>query len=96
MRAITENRALRALPRRSAFLAAALLVGIGSSCTENLPSGPDTFGATIRISVSRDTVVVGDSIGAQAQALDTQGRAIQARRQISGTSGRSQWPLVRR
>jgi len=77
MRAITENRALRALPRRSAFLAAALLVGIGSSCTENLPSGPDTFGATIRISVSRDTVVVGDSIGAQAQALDTQGRAIQ-------------------
>ena len=77
MRAVRENRALRALPVRSAFFAAALLVGVGSSCTENLPTGPDTFGAAIKILVPRDTIVVGDSSAAQAQALDSQGRAIQ-------------------
>ena len=77
MRAATEIRALRALPVRSAIFAAVFLVGFGSSCTENLPSGPDTFGASIKILVPRDTIVVGDSSAAQAQALDTQGHAIQ-------------------
>jgi hypothetical protein len=75
MRAARENRAIIALSRRSLWFAAALLVG--SSCTENLPSGPDTFGASIKILVAHDTVVVGDSSAAQAQALDTQGHAIQ-------------------
>ncbi len=75
MRAAKKNRAIIALSRRSVYFAAALLVG--SSCTENLPIGPDTFGATIKILVAHDTVVVGDSSAGQAQALDTQGRAIQ-------------------
>ena len=75
MRAAKENRAIIAQSRRAAYFAAALLVA--SSCTENLPSGPDTFGATIKILVAHDTVVVGDSSAGQAQALDTKGNAIQ-------------------
>jgi hypothetical protein len=75
MRAAGQNRAIIALARRSIYFAAALFVA--SSCTENLPSGPDTFGASIKILVAHDTVVVGDSSAGQAQALDTQGRAIQ-------------------
>jgi hypothetical protein len=84
MRAANENRAIFALPVRSLCFAAALLVG--SSCTENLPSGPDTFGATIKILVPRDTVVVGDSSAVQAQALDSQGHAIQGLK-FNWTSG---------
>jgi hypothetical protein len=75
MRAASKNRANLALPVRSIGFAAAILVG--ASCTENLPSGPDTFGATIKILVAHDTIVVGDSSTAQAQALDASGRAIQ-------------------
>jgi hypothetical protein len=48
------------------------------SCTENLPNGPNTFGATIKISVSHDTLVVGDSSVAQAVATDDNGRTIQS------------------
>jgi hypothetical protein len=76
MRAAMENRAPLARRVRSVCLAAAALL-IGSSCNENLPSGPDTFGASIKILVAHDTVVVGDSSAAQAQALDTQGHTIQ-------------------
>ena len=61
--------------RTKCLIAAAVFVG--SSCTENLPSGPTTFAASIRIVVPHDTVVVGDSSAAQAQALDTDGHAIQ-------------------
>ena len=71
-----KTRATHALPVRSLCFAAAILVG--ASCTENLPNGPDTFGATIKIVVPHDTIVVGDSSTAQAQALDPSGRAILA------------------
>jgi len=76
MRARAEYRAPLARRVRSVCLAAAALL-IASSCNENLPSGPDTFGASIKILVAHDTVVVGDSSAVQAQALDTQGHAIQ-------------------
>src|SRR4051794_29572453 len=56
-------------------LGALLLVAL--SCDENLPSGPNTFAGRIQIVVPHDTVVVGDSSAAQAQAFDAQGRAIQ-------------------
>ena len=71
-----KNRANFAQPVRSLCFAAAILVG--ASCTENLPNGPDTFGATIKILVAHDTIVVGDSSTAQAQTLDASGRVIQA------------------
>src|SRR4029079_17595066 len=83
MRAAKENRAIIALSRRAVYFAAALLVA--SSCTENLPSGPDKFGATIKILVAHDTVVVGDSSAGQAQALDTKGNATQGLK-FNGTS----------
>src|SRR5207247_9873943 len=51
---------------------------VALSCTENLPSGPGTFGARIQIVLSHDTLVVGDSSTAQAQAIDSQGHAIQS------------------
>ena len=51
---------------------------VAVSCNENLPSGPNTFGATIKISVAHDTLVVGDSSVAQAVATDDNGRTIQS------------------
>jgi len=48
------------------------------SCDENLPSGPQTFAAQLKIAVSHDTLVVGDSNAAQAQALDAAGNRIQS------------------
>ena len=48
------------------------------SCDENLPSGPQTFAAQLKIAVSHDTLVVGDSNAAQAQALDASGNRIQS------------------
>ena len=48
------------------------------SCTENLPNGPNTFAATVKISVAHDTIVVGDSSVAQAVATDASGRTIQS------------------
>jgi hypothetical protein len=47
------------------------------SCSENLPNGPNTFAATIKIVVPHDTLVVGDSSSAQAIATDGAGRTIQ-------------------
>jgi hypothetical protein len=47
------------------------------SCTENLPSGPANFAATLSIVTVRDTLVVGDSGTANAVAKDDQGRQIQ-------------------
>jgi len=59
-------------------LTVATLVLFGLSCTENLPNGPNTFSAGIKILVSHDTIVVGDSSVAQAQAIDASGHVIQA------------------
>src|SRR5436190_17720245 len=59
-------------------LAAVAPLFFALSCTENLPNGPNTFGATIKISVPHDTLVVGDSSVAQAVATDDNGRAIQS------------------
>ncbi len=48
------------------------------SCDENLPSGPQTFAVQLKIAVSHDTLVVGDSNAVQAQALDASGNRIQS------------------
>jgi hypothetical protein len=63
--------------RQVAALAATGLGIFAASCTENLPQGPGTFAATVKIVVPHDTVVVGDSSSAQAQALDGSGNVIQ-------------------
>ncbi len=55
---------------------AALFVVV--SCNENLPNGPQTFVAQLRIAVPHDTLVVGDSNVAQAQALDASGNQIES------------------
>ncbi len=62
----------RAIP----LVCAAFFVAL--SCTENLPSGPATFPAQLRIAVSHDTLVVGDTNVAVAQALDASGDQIQS------------------
>lgn len=73
------TRASKSVARRTRLaLPAATLLLSALSCTENLPSGPDTFPATIKISVSHDTIVVGDSSVAQAVATDGSGRTIQS------------------
>ncbi|HMA24989.1 MAG TPA: hypothetical protein VKP00_13365, partial [Gemmatimonadaceae bacterium] len=48
------------------------------SCNEHLPSGPGTFAVTIKMTVPRDTLVVGDSAVAQAVATDANGSTIQS------------------
>jgi hypothetical protein len=48
------------------------------SCSENLPNGPNTFAATIKIGVAHDTLVVGDSSAVQAIATDAAGNTIQS------------------
>ena len=53
------------------------LVVLTTSCDENLPSGPATFPTTLKIVVPHDTVVIGDSSAAQAQAVDAEGRVVQ-------------------
>ncbi|HEY9228359.1 MAG TPA: hypothetical protein VIP11_17005, partial [Gemmatimonadaceae bacterium] len=67
------SRAYRA--RLALFTLATL--GVAISCDENLPSGPNNFNAGVTIVVPRDTIVVGDSITAQAKATDASGRVIQ-------------------
>src|SRR6185436_11704582 len=65
---------------RSTRAAAAMIAAIvaGSSCTENLPSGPNTFtGVTLSIVVLHDTILVGDQSTAQARATDANGHVIQ-------------------
>src|SRR6478736_7777091 len=63
---------------RRAFplLCAGLVAAFG--CDENLPNGPQTFSAQLRIAVSHDTLVVGDSSVARAQALDASGHEIES------------------
>jgi hypothetical protein len=63
---------------RRAFplLCAGLVAAFG--CNENLPNGPQTFAAQLRIAVSHDTLVVGDSTVAHAQALDASGHEIES------------------
>lgn len=50
---------------------------IGATCTENLPSGPNTFAAHLAIVVPHDTLVVGDPNNLTAQATDASGHLIQ-------------------
>src|SRR5215470_1825719 len=64
------------LMRKSLLLAFAILVAL--SCDENLPTGPQTFVAQLKIAVVHDTVVVGDTNVAQAQAFDASGNRIQS------------------
>src|SRR5512138_515503 len=60
---------------RAVLLAFASLFTV-VSCEENLPNGPDRFPAQLRIVVPRDTIVVGDSNRAQAQAIDANGHLV--------------------
>jgi hypothetical protein len=55
------------------------LAGIAAlSCTENLPTGPAQFtGGSLSIVLPHDTIVVGDSNTASAQARDASGNFIQ-------------------
>jgi hypothetical protein len=53
------------------------LVLLTTSCDENLPVGPSTFATTLKIVVPHDTVVVGDSTAAQAEAVDAEGHVVQ-------------------
>ena len=70
-----SSRRPAASPARVALIAvASLLAALG--CTENLPSGPDSFAAQLAIVVPRDTLVVGDSSVALAQATDAAGHQI--------------------
>ena len=63
---------------RRSIPAACAATFLALSCTENLPSGPGTFVAQLKIVVPHDTVVVGDTSVAQAQALDASGNRIQS------------------
>src|SRR5689334_5654157 len=62
--------------RRALALSVVGVIGMALSCTENLPSGPDTFSASIRLVVPHDTTVVGDSSVAHAIVMDASGRVI--------------------
>lgn len=65
-------RDFRTLRPTAAVLGFAV-AGMVVSCSENLPSGPEQFVAQLEITVPHDTLVVGDSSTAQAQALDDAG-----------------------
>ena len=64
----------RRLASGLAVLAALVAV---QSCEENLPSGPETFPATIRIRATGDTLVVGESRTIEAEAKDAAGNVVQ-------------------
>lgn len=68
----TAGRNIRA---SAAFVIAALFAS--TSCNENLPTGPNTFSASLAILVPHDTLVVGDASNLTAQATDGSGRIIQ-------------------
>lgn len=70
MRAIHVTRP--AVVALASFVIAMIVV----SCSENLPSGPEQFVAQLKIAVPHDTLVVGDSSTAQAQALNESGFAV--------------------
>jgi hypothetical protein len=61
--------------RMAAGVIAAL--AIGTSCNENLPSGPGTFSAGLTIVAAHDTTVVGDATNLSARATDGAGHFIQ-------------------
>jgi hypothetical protein len=73
---------MRALHLRRTMAAALTFgaAGLIASCSENLPSGPEQFVAQLKIAVPHDTLVVGDTSTAQAQAVDEAGF------QVSGLS----------
>ena len=58
MRIHLSRPASRASRAGTAVTAVALLF-FGLSCTENLPNGPNTFSAGIKILVPHDTIVIG-------------------------------------
>ena len=69
----------RFLSRGRAWRAALLpIAALALACNENLPIGPQNFGATLVMKVAHDTIVIGDSSLASATAADIQGRTIQA------------------
>jgi hypothetical protein len=70
-------QSVRGRAARLGFMLTAATIFV-ASCDENLPSGPNTFNATLRIVVPRDTIIVGDSSFARAEALDASGNVIQA------------------
>lgn len=59
------------------FLGIVAAVVAGTSCNENLPSGPNTFSARLTIVAAHDTTVVGDATNLTAQATDANGHLIQ-------------------
>jgi len=63
--------------RRALALGVIGVIGTALSCSENLPSGPDTFSASIRLVAPHDTVVIGDSTIAHAMVTDASGRVIE-------------------
>jgi hypothetical protein len=65
--------------RRSTQVVAGIvaILATGTSCTENLPSGPNTFSARLTIVAPHDTTVVGDATNLTAQAIDADGHLIQ-------------------
>lgn len=66
-------RNLRLIRSAATASAALALAAVVTSCNENLPSGPERFVAQLKIAVPHDTLVVGDSSSAQAQAFDEAG-----------------------
>ena len=69
----------RFFSRGRAWRAALLpIAALALACNENLPIGPQSFGATLVMKVAHDTIVIGDSSLASATAADIQGRTIQA------------------
>jgi len=61
--------------RRLALVASLLTV---AACDENLPNGPNTFAAALRIKLTSDTIVVGATRTADAEAVDAAGNVIQS------------------
>lgn len=66
-------RTLRVVRPAANALSALAIAGLVASCNENLPSGPERFVAQLKIAVPHDTLVVGDSSSARAQAFDEAG-----------------------
>lgn len=65
------------LARRLALCLCASLTLV-AGCDENLPNGPETFAAALRIKLTSDTLVVGATRAAQAEAVDAAGNVIQS------------------
>ncbi|HTI64741.1 MAG TPA: invasin domain 3-containing protein [Gemmatimonadaceae bacterium] len=66
-------RTIRLSRGATAGLVSLVIAGLVVSCSENLPSGPEQFVAQLKIVVPHDTLIVGDSSTAQAQAFDEAG-----------------------